>query len=245
LQLVIRALDVVKAIAVADEPLSVTSLSHDLGIPAPSVHRLLTVLADQGFVRKDEASRRYFPGPELVSLLLGNRTSHLAEIARPTLERLHRQFNETVFISRLVDDHVECLIGIESTRPLRLSVKVGDTFPWHASASARAILARLAPSQISRILSTYPLVRFTDKTPTTIAGVESHIETVCKQGVDVCDDEFESQAWAVAAPLLNGEGVVGSITLSAPGQRLSTAAARHAASDAIRDAGRRLSEQLS
>jgi DNA-binding transcriptional ArsR family regulator len=54
-----KALDVCEALAAAQRGLSVTELGRSLKLPAPTVHRLLSVLKRRGFVRQDEESSRY------------------------------------------------------------------------------------------------------------------------------------------------------------------------------------------
>ncbi|QEE62315.1 IclR family transcriptional regulator [Salinibacterium sp. dk2585] len=244
MQLVIRTLSLLKAIATADQPLSATTLSKSLEIPIPTVHRLMTVMVDEGFAVKDTASRRYGRGPELGALLRREKTSQLAELSLPVLESLHRRFNESVFVSQLSGDAVRCLHGIESSHPLRLNVTPDSTLPWHASASSRVILAQLDDAARDEIIATHQLTRYTDNTPTTLKELRAKLDNARVDGFDICDDEFESQAWAVAAPIFTMDGVVGSITLSAPGGRLSASSDRKRAIEAIREAAQQISESF-
>jgi IclR helix-turn-helix domain len=54
-----KALDVCEALAGAQRGYSVTELARLLRQPAPTVHRLLSVLKRRGFVRQDEETMRY------------------------------------------------------------------------------------------------------------------------------------------------------------------------------------------
>lgn len=54
-----KALDVCEALAGAQRGMSVTELGRALAQPAPTVHRLLTVLKRRGFVRQDDETARY------------------------------------------------------------------------------------------------------------------------------------------------------------------------------------------
>lgn len=244
MQLVIRTLSLLKTIGTADQPLSVTTLSKSLDIPIPTVHRLITVMVEEGFVVKDAASRRYARGPELGALLIREKTSQLAELSLPVLESLHRRFNESVFVSQFRGDTVRCVHGIESSHPLRLNVTPGSTLPWHASASSRIILAQLINSARDEIIASHQFKRYTDNTPTTLGELQTKLDNARTQGFDICDDEFESQAWAVAAPILTKDGVIGSITMSAPGGRLSASSDRKRAIEAICESAQQLSESF-
>jgi DNA-binding transcriptional ArsR family regulator len=54
-----KALEVCEALSRAPRGSSVAELSRALGLPAPTVHRLLAVLKRRGYVRQDEETQRY------------------------------------------------------------------------------------------------------------------------------------------------------------------------------------------
>lgn len=54
-----KALEVCEALGRAPRGASVAELSRTLGLPAPTVHRLLGVLKRRGYVRQDEDTQRY------------------------------------------------------------------------------------------------------------------------------------------------------------------------------------------
>ncbi|HSL23566.1 MAG TPA: helix-turn-helix domain-containing protein [Vicinamibacterales bacterium] len=54
-----KALEICEALSVSGRGLSVRELSRALGMPAPTVHRLLNVLKRRGYVRQDEETARY------------------------------------------------------------------------------------------------------------------------------------------------------------------------------------------
>ncbi len=54
-----KALEICEALSGAARGMSLRELSKALGLPAPTVHRLLNVLKRRGYVRQDEESARY------------------------------------------------------------------------------------------------------------------------------------------------------------------------------------------
>ena len=54
-----KALEVCEALSRAPRGASVGELARTLGLPAPTVHRLLAVLKRRGYVRQDEETQRY------------------------------------------------------------------------------------------------------------------------------------------------------------------------------------------
>lgn len=69
IQSIDRAFDVLEALALADDDLSVSELSEQLDLPIATVHRLLASLAARGYVTQEPTTRRYGPGPRLLKLL--------------------------------------------------------------------------------------------------------------------------------------------------------------------------------
>lgn len=54
-----KAFEVCEALAGAERGLSITDLSKTLGLPGPTVHRLLAGLKRRGYVRQDDETARY------------------------------------------------------------------------------------------------------------------------------------------------------------------------------------------
>jgi DNA-binding transcriptional ArsR family regulator len=54
-----KALEICEALSLAVRGVSLRELARSLGMPAPTVHRLLTVLKRRGYVRQDEETARY------------------------------------------------------------------------------------------------------------------------------------------------------------------------------------------
>ena len=54
-----KALDVCEALSSTQRGMTLTDLARGVGLPRPSVHRLLAVLKRRGFVRQDDETQRY------------------------------------------------------------------------------------------------------------------------------------------------------------------------------------------
>ena len=64
----IKAVAILEAMASALRPLSVTELGVLLGIPKPTVHRIVRMLEGEGLLQREPGDRRFVPGARLVSL---------------------------------------------------------------------------------------------------------------------------------------------------------------------------------
>lgn len=218
-----RSLDILRLLSRHPDGVSVKALSDELGTPPSSTHRVLQVLVDERFAVQDGSTRRYKLGPEVLQL---NRSylekQVFATVARPHLLQLTAETGETSFATSLVGTAPICVAIAECDRPLRLFIGVGQRMPYHAAASARAILANMDRELAEHLLRTEePFEQFTERTPRSVEEVMAVLDTVRRQGYAVCEDEFDRHVAAVSAPVKDFHGgVVGSVTIVAMEDRL-------------------------
>jgi IclR family acetate operon transcriptional repressor len=240
-----RALQLVNALAEQTDGIGVNQLSAKLGEPPATVHRMLTALCVEGVVRQDDHSKRYRLGPitlRWAQAFLKQDTT--ASAAQPFLDELRSRIAESVFLTELVSDHAVCVATAESPRPLRFFMRVGQRMPWHAAASARAILAYRSDGEARRLLKVERIRRFTVATPIRLTEVMQQIKEVRAKGVATCDEELEVGVTALAAPVRDVTGeVIASVSVVAPSQRLSGDARRTVITEVLSTA-RRISEVL-
>ncbi|MGZ2356518.1 IclR family transcriptional regulator [Streptomyces sp. 372A] len=246
MQVVVRALEVLRAVAAKPKGATLQELHNELGIPTGSLHRLLATLAAEAFVTRSAMNRRYFLGPVAHQLAEGNQhrsallvTPHHAVVAAAEAS------GETVFLTELIGDRAVCVALSEGRHPLRLFVRIGQEMPLHAAASSRSILAYCPDPVVRRLLGKHDLVAFTEETPRTVEEVLAHLALVRTRGYDVCDDELDRCVWAVSSPIFTSTGsVAASVTLTAAGGRMRDERARAEALRTIQAAAHDLSAEL-
>lgn len=246
MQVVVRALAVLRTLAPRTEGLSLAALADELGVPAGSMHRMLAVLEAEHFVTRSPSNRRYFLGPAARQLAEENSRRHaLLVTPHRALTAAAHASGETVFLTELVGDRAVCVALVESEHPLRMFVRIGQEMPLHAAASARTLLADLDTDDVRRLLATRPLRAFTDETFTEPEQVLDHLAVVRARGYDVCDDELDRGVWAVAAPVRGSTGrVVASATLAAPAYRVADPDRRQECRTAVETAAAAMSADL-
>jgi DNA-binding IclR family transcriptional regulator len=246
-QVVVRALSVLRALSGEQRGLTMGELSERLRVPLASTHRMLAVLETERFVTRSTSNRRYFLGPAARDL---GRTDMARESPLVTpheaVAAASRATGETVFLAELVGSGVICLALAESRHPLRVFVRVGQEMPLHAAAAARVLLAGLPSAEARGLLERRtPLVAFTDDTPSTVDQAMDRLAVIDRRGYDICHSELDENVWAVSAPVRSStDEVVASVTLAAPMQRVADAAAREAAAAAVLDAAAAMSADL-
>jgi IclR family acetate operon transcriptional repressor len=223
MQVVERVFQLLDELGRDESGVGVTRLAERLALPPSTVHRLLSVLAERQLVVQDPDVRSYRLGPAV--LRLGDsyqRQNRLITVGRAYLASLEANAGESAFLTELINDDAICVATAESYRPLRFFMRVGQRMPYHAAASARAILAFQPLLNAERLLRKEKLDRFTEATPTTIEQALEELARVRQSGYAVCDQEIEVGVAAISVPVRHGSGrVSASLSIIAPHERLA------------------------
>src|SRR5919107_107119 len=131
--------------------LRVAEAADLLGVARSTAHRLLAALRRRGFVVQDRPNGAYRPGPALyeIGLAAVNRID-IRRVARPVLEQLREETQETFSLALLEGTTVRFLDCAESPRSVRVGNRTGVVRPAHASAVGKAILAGLSDAELDR-----------------------------------------------------------------------------------------------
>ncbi len=120
-----KAMAVISAFSYGDPVLGVSELARRLDLGKSTVHRILTTLADDGFVERtaDERYRlsikMYEVGQQVAASI------ELRELVHPALERLRNESGETAHVAVLSGTDVVYVDRLESPHMLRLLTRVG------------------------------------------------------------------------------------------------------------------------
>lgn len=224
MEVVVRSLSVLRLLARSPQGLTLAEVAARLELPMATAHRIVKVLSREEFVSRSPTNRRYFLGPAAQEF------GHAAAPRQSMLVTPHeaigaaaRATGETTFLSEMSGSKVVCLALVESEHPLRLFVRVGQTMPLHAAASARVLLAWREDDDVRRLLAEHAFSAFTSDTPTDAVAVLDRLRQIREHGYDVCESELDEDVWAVSAPVRASTGVVvASVTIAAPRQRVAT-----------------------
>jgi DNA-binding IclR family transcriptional regulator len=218
-----RTIRLIAAVASARKDVGVGELSQKLGLPIPTIHRLLHLLRDEGVVDWDPKTHRYSVGPELyrVSAQVGS-SSTMQDIARHEIERLSEETGETVLfgIYQPGSTAMSFEVRAEGSHPLqyRIQMHVPLSLVW--GASGKAMLAYLPEDVIARALEREQHQAMNGAEPPSLAELLEELERVRKSGYGVSEGEKLAGARGVAAPVFGLSGIVGSICMTSPKERI-------------------------
>lgn len=224
-QSITRMFDVLEALALADEELTLTRLQAQLNLPAPTLHRLLQALVERGYVEQNGDSRRYGPGLKILEIAESakrNSRFDLCRVVRPFLQRLTDESGES---SNLVIRHNTEVIYVEqvsSPRSVRMFTEVGHRAPLYCTGAGKAILSCLSSDQLDAYVETVQLERLTPQTLGSADELVRELAAVRRQGFAIDNEEFETGVRCVAAPIVDSAGrCVAAISVSGPTTRMS------------------------
>lgn len=208
-------------------PSQLGQIATALSLPKSTVHRLLHLLQQQGYVAQDPESRAYRLTLKLFEV--GYRVvaaTGLREKALPLMEQLSSQTGETVLLSALDGIDVVYVEKIESLAAVRLTSPIGSRVPLHATAAGKAILSGYWPDSWRSLLAASTkedgsLPRLTDATIIDLESLDEELAKVRRHGYAVDDGESMTRVRAVAAPIRDFRGrTVAAISVAGPDFRL-------------------------
>jgi DNA-binding IclR family transcriptional regulator len=227
------------------EPLTITEVSRSLGVAPSTAHRLLAMLRYHDFVRQDPQTKAYRPGRALLELAVSVSAGlDVRARARPELEALSRELDETVHLVTLDSGTVFFLDSVESRRAVRVTSRAGLEMPAHCTAGGKALLAGLAPAELRERLGADPLPSMTGRSLTTLDALERELRAVRRAGYATNLGESEDGLAAVAVPVPGAAGAGAlAITVSTPSDRMDARRVPTVAAAAIA-AAERVAERL-
>lgn len=187
----IRLFALLEVIAEKDQYFSLQSLVEELGLPKPTLHRMLQQLDSAGMIQRDGDGRHYSTAIRLRRLaenLLLNNTVHGAR--RNVLRTLVAEVGESGNITSCSGNEVLYLDRVETPAPLRFYLHPGSRVPLHCSASGKLFLAQMSAAQRKRLLTPGALEKYTEHTLTDLKSVEAELARASALGYAMDNEEF-------------------------------------------------------
>lgn len=221
----LRLLLVVQEIAKAGTPLKPMQLSAALGLPKPTIHRLLQTAEAEGFLQRDLDGRSYGPGLRLRQIAVHTMSSERLRTGRlAILKAVAEEIGETCNLATPDREGMTYLDRVETKWPLRIQLPIGTQVPFHCTASGKMYLSTLRDSTLEAVLNSRSLEGLTEKTIITSDALRAELAETRKRGYSQDDEEFMLGMTAVAVPVIDSTGrLMATLSVHAPGQRHSVA----------------------
>jgi DNA-binding IclR family transcriptional regulator len=217
IQSLARGLKILDLLGQASDGISITELAETLKVDKGSASRLVATLARYGYAEKDEVTRRYHLGPQVVGLSRSVLTRlPLREAAKPYLRQLMERTGECAHLAVPAQGRVLYIDQVASPATLRVNAEVGTMNPLHCTALGKALLA------FGDVEIPTKLERFTPRTIKSKRALQDHLVEIRLIGYAVDDEEFDPGVRCIAVPVFDFRGkAIGAIGISGPSTRIT------------------------
>jgi IclR family transcriptional regulator, acetate operon repressor len=184
------------------------TLVSELRLNRSTCYNIVGTLQQAGWVAGREGRPGWTLGPRLLTIT-GVPDKVRLEIAQEEIEALSAELKFVVFVTvRQPGAGHHVLAVAERSTGVRVTVSVGDTFPFSAPALMHASLAWADPAEVDRTLAAEPVVAFTGKTITGREPLDRAFAKVRALGYAESIQQFNMAQSGVAAPVFDARGAV-------------------------------------
>ncbi|MDD2853168.1 MAG: IclR family transcriptional regulator [Desulfuromonadaceae bacterium] len=213
-QAVVKAIDLLEALAQAGENPSLAVLEKKLELSHNKTFRLLATLEDKGLVARNKTTNTYSLGMqafEMAQHIL--KSDNLIRMAHPIMEELARKLDEAIYFTVANNNEVLFLDMVDSFQQIKTADLVGKRFPFFTNAAGKVIKS---VGSIELFGRSGKKIGITDP-----QKLETELEEIRRNGVAVDFNGLGEGVCSVAVAIRDYAGkVVGALTLLAPSFRM-------------------------
>ncbi|WP_312288548.1 IclR family transcriptional regulator [Terrisporobacter sp.] len=213
----IKAFNVLELV-VKNEKMSISEINDITKLGKSTIHRLLSTFKEMNYIDQNKEDNTYFATIKIFEL--GNSVTNkmpIKNIAKPYLQKLYEECNETVNLGVVIGDDIIYLDKIMTKEPLRIDLEIGKKVPVYCSSLGKSMLA----FSNSMNLNTIKFEKFTNKTISSIEELIKEVESIKENGYAFDDEEYIEYLSCISVPIKNKEGIaIASISIAIPTIRL-------------------------
>jgi DNA-binding IclR family transcriptional regulator len=208
-----KGLEIIELLANRQAPMSMTEIANSLGRSRNEIFRMLSVLVQKKYIRKQEEGDKYGITNHLFDL--GMRVppnSTLIELLVPMMRELADHIRQSCHLSVVSGRHIVVIARVENPAPVGFSVRVGTSRGLIESAAGHVFLAWMERSE--RTKSVKLLAAKSDRAVDWEA-LKAEIEAIRVRGYAAIPSTFIAGITDICAPVTRGdEGkIVASLTV--------------------------------
>lgn len=212
-----RIFTILEYLSQTSESKGPSDISAATGIHKSTVYRLLSSMAEGGYVERME-NGTYQIGIKLVEIVSNHINSlGLQTEARPFLNALRAELGLAVCLGILDRHEVVYIEKMDISRNLRLYAQIGMRVPAHCSSLGKVLLSSLPGDDLDYLLQSIRLEVYTKNTIDSPDALKTHLRQVRQQGWGMDNEEYIVGQRCVAAPIYDYRGeVIAAISASGP-----------------------------
>ncbi len=204
IQVIDRALDILEILSVERDGLGVTEIGNRLALHKSTVHRIVSAMAERGYIEKVPNKSVYRIGLKLVEISSVYLNSvELKTEAKPYLRELSAKYNLAAHLAILDGLDAVYIDKVDSVGDIRLYSQIGRRIPVHSSGLGKCLISGLSDIEIDDLLSGYVFTKYTAHTIINFNDYKQEINQVRKLGYAIDDEEHDEYIRCVAAPVFD------------------------------------------
>jgi IclR family transcriptional regulator, acetate operon repressor len=219
----LRAIRVLDHVAGQPDGCGVAQIVEALGLPKPTVHRIVTQLQMGGLLIREPGTRRIRLGSRLTRFAVNVLMNDDAGRERQAVLRsLVDDVGETCNLAALAGTDIVYLDRVETAWPLRLMLAPGSHVPLHATSSGKLLLSLLPRLQRDRLLRVLPLRPLTPATIVDEAALRRELAETRRRRIGINRNELLTGLIAVAVPvMIDRQRACAAVAVQSPVGRLA------------------------
>jgi DNA-binding IclR family transcriptional regulator len=234
IQRALRAIEIL-----AERSLTASEVARVLGVNRSTALRLLAELVATGYVRRDEATKRYATVSSKFYGLVAMHQPHAdwSELIDPVLAALRDDCGEATMLGVPANGTIVYLAFFPSRHHVVVTEQLGTVRPMHSSALGNAYLSAMDPTTLDAELGRLSYQGGTERAAKGPIELRRRLEEARSSGFAVDRNETFAGVTCIASPVRVRGSLIGAAGISGPSGRLPE--------PRIEELGRRLVRDLS
>jgi DNA-binding IclR family transcriptional regulator len=220
IQVIERLSKILDVIASRKDSVSLKILSAETGLHPSTAFRILSSLAEFGFVERTSRGN-YQLGVKL--LQLGSRVNasvDIRKIALPLMEKLRDQLGETVNLTVREGDEVVYIERSVAQRMIKVEQVIGSRAPLHVTAVGKMMLGELGEAECRNYAKRSKLPAYTVNTFTKVTPLLEESIAALERGYSLDNEEAELGVGCIGTLIRDANNhVIAGLSVSAPIER--------------------------
>jgi DNA-binding IclR family transcriptional regulator len=201
IQVIDRAVALMRVLAEANAPLRLRDLSEGATLSASTTRRIMVSLCHHGLCEQTPEGR-YALG--LALFQLGSRVEANLDIrsrSLPALRALSEASHLTAFICVQREERAVAIERIDGRYAFSLALTIGGSLPLHAGGAGRALLAYLPEEEVVRLIADHPRQRFTSRTLVDTEEILADLRASRERGYVISNEDVTEGVAAIGMPI--------------------------------------------
>ncbi len=220
---VVNVLELMEYFARTSRPASLASIHKDLGWPRSSTYSLLQTLVGQGYLYEPQVRGEFYPSSKWAEVVQRiEKGAPISPALKVLISNVRDLTEETCSLLAVSGDCALFIAIEESPELVRFTAPVGSRIPLHATASGRALLSQMSPTERNALYKRVVFQRYTDSTLMNADAVEDEVARSLANGYFFTKGEHVRGSGGIALPL-RSEGRTIAVLVAGPTDRIVNA----------------------